>query len=222
VTQGALAATHEAGPGLPRGRSRLPSDAVQEAQRARMLRAIVAAVAERGYADVTVADVVRGARVSRTSFYAQFADKEECMFAAAAAGRRLMFDRITEAVQAVPALAPDVDQLRAGLHAYLRFLHDEPDFATLYYLELPSAGRRGAARLAAGQQKLTARTSVWHARARQRHPRWPLVPAEVYRALTGATEELVRTAVRDGRADELPAQEDLIVWLHLRVLTDAG
>ena len=59
---GTLADTHEGKPGLPRGRSRLPAPAVQASQRERLLRAVVAAVADANYTDVTVADIVRRAR----------------------------------------------------------------------------------------------------------------------------------------------------------------
>jgi len=180
---------------------------------------MVAATAERGYADVTVADVVAAARVSRTSFYAQFVDKEACLLAATAEGRRLMFARISAAVDELPADADDLTSLRAGLRAYLSFLRDEPAFAVVFYLELPSIGRRGADRLADARRKLALRTTVWHTRARGRHPTWPQVPAEVYRALTGATEELVREQVRLGATADLPALEDVIVDMHLRLLT---
>jgi hypothetical protein len=44
---------------------------------------------------------------------------------------------------------------------------------------------------------------------------------EVFRALTGATEELVRDRVQGGRTHELPDLEDVVVGLHLRVLTNA-
>jgi AcrR family transcriptional regulator len=206
---------------LPRGRSGLPSEQVRQVQRLRILRAIVAATAESGYADVTVRDVVSRARVSRSSFYAQFTGKEDCFFEATAEGRRLMFERIGTAVRDVPRGRADVDRLRAGLQAYLRFLTDEPAFASVFYLELPAVGRRGGERLAAAQQALAVRTAEWHARARRRHRDWPCPPMEVFRALTGATEELVRDRVRDGSTNKLCDLEDVVVGLHLRVLTNA-
>ena len=80
--EGALARTHEGEPGLPRGRNGLPIEEVQAAQRERLLRAVIAAVARTGFADVTVAEIVRGARVSKAAFYVHFADKEDCFLAA--------------------------------------------------------------------------------------------------------------------------------------------
>ena len=47
---------------------------------------MVSAAATLGYANVRIADVVNRARVSRQSFYAQFADKEACFLAAHAEG----------------------------------------------------------------------------------------------------------------------------------------
>jgi hypothetical protein len=50
---------------------------------------VIAAVSESGYLAVTVADIVRRARVSRVAFYAHFADKEDCFLTATAEGREL-------------------------------------------------------------------------------------------------------------------------------------
>ena len=91
---GTLARTHEGQPGLPRGRSGLPLRAVRASQRERLLRSVIAAVSDIGYPGVTVADIVRRARVSRAAFYAHFADKEECFLAATGEGREIMFGRL--------------------------------------------------------------------------------------------------------------------------------
>jgi AcrR family transcriptional regulator len=197
----------------------LPADEVRAAQRERLLAAITAAVAAGGYPAVTVADVVADARVSRTSFYAQFTDREDCFLAATAAGRRRMFAHIGDTVDAMPAGATDVELLRAGLRGYLGYLAADPAFATVFYLELPSVGRRGVDRLAEARRKLAARTAVWHTRARLRHPEWPEVSAVVYRALAGATEELVVEQVRAAATDQLAALEEVLVDIHLRLLT---
>ena len=44
--EGVLARTHEGEPGLPRGRNGLPAETVRAAQRERLLRAVIAAVAD--------------------------------------------------------------------------------------------------------------------------------------------------------------------------------
>lgn len=215
---GTLARTHEGQPGLPRGRSRLPLSAVRASQRERLLRSAIAAVAESGYPAVTVTDIVRRAKVSRAAFYAQFADKEDCFLAATAEGRELMIGQVVSATRALPAEACDEEILRVACRAYLAFLAGEPAFAKVFYIHMPTAGPRAVDRLDAGTGLFTDLNQKWHQRARQHHPEWPSVPAEVYLALAGAATELVRSMVRAGRTETLPELEDTVVSLHLAVL----
>jgi AcrR family transcriptional regulator len=218
VHGGSLARTHEGAPGLPRGRSRLPEHAVRAAQHDRLLRAMIAAVDAVGYADVTVADVVRRARVSRTAFYAHFSDKDDCFFAASAAGAQQLFEHTTRAVRDLPAGTDDESSLRTALQAYLGFLSAEPAFTKVLYVELPASGLRAQSLLQSAYGRWAELNRRWHVRARVRQPDWPQVPAEVYRALAGATGELVRDVVTAGETDRLPLLEDTLVRLHLAVL----
>jgi len=216
--EGTLAGTHEGKPGLPRGRSRLPLPAVRASQRERLLRSVIAAVSESGYPAVTVADIVRRARVSRVAFYAHFADKEECFLTATAEGRELMIVRIVSATRELPPGAGDEEVLRVALRAYLAFLAGETAFAQVFYIHMPAAGPRAADRLDAAQAQFADLTRRWHLRAREHHQHWPPVPPEAYLALAGATAELVRSTVRSGRTDALPELEETLISLHLAVL----
>src|ERR1700734_208330 len=118
---GTLAGTHEGKPGLPRGKSRLPLSAVRASQRERLLRSVIAAVSESGYLAVTVADIVRPARVSRAAFYAHFADKEDCFLAATAEGRDLLIAQVVSATRALPSGACDEEVSWGGCGAYRAF-----------------------------------------------------------------------------------------------------
>jgi AcrR family transcriptional regulator len=215
---GSLAGTHEGKPGLPRGRSRLPARAVRASQAERLRRAVVAAVAEAGYADVTVADIVRRAKVSRVAFYAHFRGKEDCFLAATREGGQLMADRVVAATRALPPGTPDEDVLRAACRAFLEFLADEPAFARVFYVDMPTAGPRAVGRYEAAERRFAEMTATWHRRARGRHPGWPAVPDDAYAALAGASSKLVRTAVRNGETHALPKLEDTLVSVHLAVL----
>jgi AcrR family transcriptional regulator len=215
---GSLARTHEGKPGLPRGRSRLPARAVRASQVERLIRAVVAAVAEAGYADVTVADIVRRAKVSRVAFYTHFRTKEDCFLAATREGGKLLAGRVVAATRAVPPDAPDEELLRVACRAFLRFLVDEPAFARVFYIDMPTAGPRAVARFDAAERRFAEMTATWHRRARTRHPDWPAVPDDAYLAVEGAIAKLVRTAVRNGQTDSLPEMEDTLLALHLAVL----
>src|SRR3954452_22118288 len=69
-------------------------------QRARLVEGMIQAVAEKGYAAATVADAVKAARVSRGTFYAQFASKEECFLEAYRFGIEVMVERVRASVRA--------------------------------------------------------------------------------------------------------------------------
>src|ERR1700727_679754 len=167
---GTLARTHEGKPGLPRGKSRLPLSAVRASQRERLLRSVIAAVSESGYLAVTVADIVRPARVSRAAFYAHFADKEDCFLAATAEGRDLLIAQVVSATRALPAGTCEEEILRVACRAYLSFLASEPAFARVFFIHMPTAGPRAVDRLDASTGFFTELDPRRHQRARGRHP----------------------------------------------------
>ncbi len=215
---GTLARTHQGQPGLPRGRSRLPARDVRASQRDRLLRSVIAAVSEAGYPSVTVADIVRAARVSKNAFYEHFGNKEECFLTATGQGRELMLDRAVSSVRNLPAGASAEDRLRAAVRGYLAFLAEEPAFARVFYLHMPAAGAAAARRLDAAPRIFASLNQTWHERARKRHPEWPAVPEAAYLALAGAMTELVRSMVYADRIDALPDLEDTVVALYLAVM----
>jgi AcrR family transcriptional regulator len=99
-----------------------------EYQRTRILAAMVTAAFASGSESVTVSDITGLAGVSRGTFYALFADRDDCLRAA-----------IDEAVALAAARVGTVydprarwaDGVRAGLHALLELLMEEPELARL-------------------------------------------------------------------------------------------
>jgi len=215
---GSLAGSHEGKPGLPRGRSRLPAPDVRASQVDRLRRAVIAAVADDGYPDVTVGDIVRRARVSRAAFYAHFTGKEGCFLSATREGGKLLANQIVAATHALSPGEHDEEVLRAAYRAFLSFLTDEPAFARVFYIDMTAAGPRAIGRLEAAERHFAKMTATWHQRARTRHPEWPAVPDEAYLALVGGTTELVRSAIRGGHDGALRNLEDTLISLHLAVL----
>lgn len=148
-------------PGLPRGRGRMDADSVQAAQRSRLLRAVVASIAESGYHDATIADIVRRARVSRGAFYALFASKQECLLAAVERGREHLLGSLGEAP--APAGGEGVaDVLEERLGRYLEISAAEPEFTYVWTIELPQAGAAGMALRNAYLDDLTALVADLH------------------------------------------------------------
>jgi AcrR family transcriptional regulator len=137
---------------LPRGRHRLSREAVERSQRDRLLLAMADAVAERGYARTSVADVLRRARVSRETFYEQFDNKQDCFLASFDAAGALVAGEMSGGLSSGPAtpIEERIDQL---LSRYLATLAGEPALARTFLVEVYAAGPEALARRAAVQAR---------------------------------------------------------------------
>jgi AcrR family transcriptional regulator len=121
---------------LPRGRHHLSRDAVTSSQRARMLRAMAEAMAERGYVGTPVAEIIRRAGVSRETFYQQFASKQDC-FAAALDD---VLTRLAAMLRALPEQGTPLERFDRLVTGYLDALAREPATAGLFLVEVYAAG----------------------------------------------------------------------------------
>jgi AcrR family transcriptional regulator len=97
-------------------------------QRQRIIDAMIDSCAEKTYAATTIADIVAGARISRTTFYKQFDDKRACFDAA--------IIHCIEQLQEVAASAHDredapADAVRKGTTAVIEALSERPGLAQL-------------------------------------------------------------------------------------------
>lgn len=138
---------------LPRGRHNLSAEDVAVNQRRRLLAGIAGALAEHGYARLTVDDVLGRSGVSRRTFYEQFEDKDDCLYAAYEDAERRAWVAAAEAVAARSA-ADWPGRVHAALGAVLEFVAVEPDAARLFTLEARAAGPEMAARHAAALDRL--------------------------------------------------------------------
>jgi AcrR family transcriptional regulator len=203
-------------PALPRGRHAAPRRVVRQTQRARMLAAMVDAVAQKGYARVVVADVVQRAGVSRKTFYEQFENKEECFLAAYDAG----VDRLLAAIDdAVAAPAPDwLAGARRAVEVYLQAMATSPSFARAFLIEVLGAGPVALARRDSVQERFAAQLAAIHRRARADIPEIPELASHTFRAAVGAVNELVTAHVLEHGAATLPELTAPILDVHLALL----
>lgn len=126
-------------PPPPPGPSGLRHRRVAEIQRSRMLAAAAEAVAERGYAHLTVAEIIGRARVSRKTFYEVFEDRETCFLA--------VFERALERAEgglreASAEARSWRESMRAGLAGLLAMIDREPELARVCIVEALGAGER--------------------------------------------------------------------------------
>ena len=195
-------------PTLPRGRHKLPPEAVRASQEERLLQAMLALVGEHGYAGTSVPQVVARARVSRNAFYELFADKTDCFLALC---DRMADELLHEIAQ--PRADDWRGALRAGLRHYLHWWQERPAFSRTYFVELPSAGVRAVEqreRQYARFRNMFVALGEW---ARQQDP--DLLPPHplASRAIVYAVTEIIADEVRSGRAAELGELEDDLVTL---------
>jgi len=189
-------------------------DDVAAGQRARLLAAIAHVVGERGYAATTVADVVREAGVSRSTFYEHFAGKEACFVEAYRHGMEVLDHEVAEAVR--QASGEDWRaQLRAGIRAYLGVLAADRATARTYLLEIHHAGEPALAERTAGIRRFAERyrASGRAAGAREAHP-------ESLFVLCAGTEQLCAERLREGR--EVTELEDVFMLTAEAVLLGAN
>lgn len=158
----------------------------ERAQRAKLLEAMVQAVAEKGYAAATVADAVRGAKVSRGTFYALFESKQACLEAAYRLGTEVLEERIHAAVQGAPDWR---EELRRGLRAYLQALDTEPRFARIHLLEWQVLGAERDAALRRFARR------YGRSFARSGHP---VPPDDALYVLAAGIDQLVCSRIRAG------------------------
>ncbi len=127
----------------PARTARAGSLALRDAQRARLLSAVLRVACKRGVKDASVTSVIAAAGVARNTFYECFTDVPACLLAAS--------DNVIAQARAPIRAARDEheswsERLRAGLAAALAILDEDPDLARLCVVELPSIGPAGLTR----------------------------------------------------------------------------
>jgi len=203
---------------LPRGRHKLPQEAVHASQRDRLLRAMGELAGERGYAATTVTDVIAAARVSTNTFYRFFKDKTDCFIALS----EQLGDRLFEQLAAFGSDADTAEEalaaLDAAIHAYLRWWSDQPAMARAYFVELPMAGTRAMEE----RERQYRRFEAIHRQVAERARRLfaeapPLRDVDVI-ASTILITELVARQVRAGRVHALGEIEGDVRHVLLKLL----
>ncbi len=205
----------ELGP-LPAGRHGYSREQVAHHQRERLIAGLAEAVAEKGYATVTLSDIVKQAKVSRRVFYANFESKEQCFLAAFEVVVGHLHELVAEA-------AVEVDgwplQVIAATRAALGFLASEPDLARLCLVESRAAGPAVAARFNDAVAELTPLLRQGRAERAERAEGERSLPDSTEDSTIGSLVSLVYRKVAAGEAkqlgDLLPDCAELVLLPYL-------
>jgi AcrR family transcriptional regulator len=192
----ALSSRSSARRGLPRGENPISRSFVVHSQRERILDAVANLAAAKGYAELTIPEIVQEAAVSVQAFYEHFSGKEDAFLVAYEVGHRralVAFERGFESQQNWP------NAIRAGLQALFGFFAAEPSFAHCALVDAPSASERAAALMVQGIAGYVPMFATGFSEsAPQQNP--PPISAE---AIASALHELCFAHVVKDRAHEL-------------------
>jgi len=184
-------------------------------QRARLLAAMANVVAAKGFAATTVADVVRDAGVSRSTFYELFSSKEACFLAAYNEGVDDLLQAVREAVH--EAQDDWRAQLRAGIRAYLARLARPDHFARVYIDEIHAAGAAALEARADALRRFADRYHASFSQARAADPTLREPDPDALLVLCAGTEQLVAERLRAG--GDVRRLEDVFCTCAEAVLT---
>jgi len=183
------------------------------ASRQRLLAGMAAAIAERPFPEVTVADVVRLARTSRRTFYEHFADKQECLVALIEDDHLRLVATIAEAVDRNAAWTL---QVRQAIETWMNAVRSDPSITLNWIRTIPALGPDA--------RRLMRPTLAAYADLIQTLTDSPVVAAAGVRPpsaqettlLLGALRELIATTVENG--DDITSIVDVATDFIIRVL----
>jgi AcrR family transcriptional regulator len=168
--------------------------------RRRLLEGMGQAVAEKGYADTTIADIVAAAGVSRRTFYEHFKTKSQCLIALYSAASSNALEVLRTAID--PAHDWET-QVERAISAYFSCLGQNPVLLRTLFIEILGLGEEGlAARRRVNQALADFMLQVINVPARARRNKPPLQP-EIAMAVVGGINELILEAIERNRTDRL-------------------
>lgn len=163
---------------------------------ARLLEGMAKALAAKGYADITIADIVREAAVSRRSFYEHFATKADCLLALYEAASE---QALVVLIGAVDPPQPWQTQVEHAVTAYLDFLAEDPALLKTLFVEILGLGLPGLA----VRRKVNAQIAGFISAATVGEQGARLMTPELAMTVVGGINELILQAIEEDRPTDL-------------------
>src|SRR5215212_654031 len=171
----------------------------------RLLRALAAVVAEKGYPDTTVAEVVERASTSQRTFYEHFKNKEDAIVAALDSGSAHMLAAALPAFRRAPDWPHAVHDTQEAMFC---FGAEEPEYARLGGVEMYAAGKRALDQ----REVVTEGMEGLLAPGYELNPDTPPIAAE---AVGGALYSLLYDHVNKKGPESLPDLVPTLVYVTL-------
>jgi AcrR family transcriptional regulator len=173
---------------------------------------MVAVVAERGYGETRVVDVIEVAGVSRKTFYQHFDGKENCFLTTYDTLFAHLYGEMSDSFESLPG-APWVERATAALRALLEQLAAHPSGAQFAIVEVLAAGPKALARRDAALRQLSGFLESGRTETTVE------LPGITALSLAGGINELLYSEILHGAAARLPTRlPDLVFWISLPFL----
>jgi AcrR family transcriptional regulator len=171
-----------------------------ETPRLRILGGMAAVLIEKGYSAATIADIARHARVSKRTFYENFADKEACFIACYAMASEILIKTIMDAA----TLDTTWDKrIKAATHAYLFALESSADLTRALMTDIYTAGPAALKTRREVQKQFANELRRLVDAGRKDKQAWRKLSPAMATAVIGGINELVLLAVEEGRTHAL-------------------
>jgi len=177
----------------------------------RLLRALAAVVAEKGYPDTTVAETVERASTSQRTFYEHFKNKEDAIVAALDSGSAHMLAAALPAFRRAPDWPHAVHDTQEAMFC---FGAEEPEYARLGGVEMYAAGKRALDQ----REVVTEGMEGLLAPGYELKPETPPIAAE---AIGGALYSLLYDHVNKKGPETLPDLVPTLVYVTLAPFLEA-
>jgi AcrR family transcriptional regulator len=201
---------------LPKGRHGLSREEVATSQRTRLLQATVDVGTERGFASLTLTDIVGRAGVARSTFYEHFADKQQCFLEAF----DYAADTVLEHVLAIgpPPAGDFASRVDAYVGRVLELGLEKPGVVRLVAADAEALGPAAAERQQAIRGRLADGLVTLREFRRRDEP--ALTPITQVRALAivGAIIEVIQHTLHTSGIEALPALAPELATIVLALL----
>ncbi|MEA2348343.1 MAG: hypothetical protein QOG62_2130 [Thermoleophilaceae bacterium] len=194
---------------LPKGPHDLTREQVQASQRQRILDAVMDVVGENGYVSATVAHITRAAGISRTTFYEQFANKQEAFLTAYDEfGKQFLAD-----MAAITPTTP-AQTLALAAERLMDWGRRRPLASRAFLMEIHTVGQAGFEHRDRVMRLAEERFQAVAAWVRSVDPSLSPPPRLVARAVVAASWELTAQSVRAPGDTTADTREALAyIWL---------
>ena len=181
----------------PPGPEPVTRDAAAADQRRRILSATAELIAEKGYQEMTMEEIVRRAKVGYNTFYKHYPDKEAAFLALLDAATDRTVSRVEDAYKREEG--PWADRVGAALGVLFEDVAAHPDEARAALVEAVAAGPEAAAKHEAALKRLAPLLRP----GRELNPRQAELPDSLEETLAGGIVWVLGQRLIGGEADKL-------------------